>query len=520
MLERLSRSEDNDLKAALALAQLQAEAPWSPSNGSNALASCVDRRAFLRGGAGLIGGLAISQTLGGIAAQACSLEDKVESPWGPLMPIPDEATGLPLLRLPAPFRYRSFGWTGDPMEKGIPTPALHDGMAVIRKLGRWEVLVRNHEVALGTAFGNRIYSPGGGGGTSNLVWDRKEERFVSAAASLSGTIRNCSGGLTPWGTWYTCEEVSQGGNNLTSEAGAFRHGYVFEVGPNGGSPEPFPAMGRFSHEAMAVDPKTGIVYETEDGGTVNTDTGSGFYRFLFHVPGRAGKGGKLQMLKVLGKPQFDFQTLGCGGEAYRVEWVTIPKPDPNIPGEISVFQQGLNAGGASFRRLEGCWYGNRKIFFVSTTGGPVGEGQVFEYDPKRETLRIIFASPAQSVLENPDNIVVTPDGSILMCEDNSGATTNDAERLLILSRKTGKIFTLAMNNINFTNSGFGSYVRPESGLLFGTDWRQQEWAGACFSSDGEWLFVNIQTPGITFAITGPWGWSRKRDEDEDDRDPD
>ena len=32
----------------------------------------------------------------------------------------------------------------------------------------------------------------------------------------------------------------------------------------------------------------------------------------------------------------------------------------------------------------------------------------------------------------------------------------------------------------------------------------QEFAGATFSSDGQWLYVNIQTPGITFAITGPW----------------
>ena len=36
------------------------------------------------------------------------------------------------------------------------------------------------------------------------------------------------------------------------------------------------------------------------------------------------------------------------------------------------------------------------------------------------------------------------------------------------------------------------------------DYRQNEWAGACYSPDGHWLFVNIQTPGITFAITGPW----------------
>jgi hypothetical protein len=34
--------------------------------------------------------------------------------------------------------------------------------------------------------------------------------------------------------------------------------------------------------------------------------------------------------------------------------------------------------------------------------------------------------------------------------------------------------------------------------------RHSEWAGATYSPDGRWLFVNIQSPGITFAITGPW----------------
>lgn len=264
-------------------------------------------------------------------------------------------------------------------------------------------------------------------------------------------------------------------------------------------------MGRFSHEAMAVDPATGIVYETEDGGTVSSDTGSGFYRFLPRHPGKLERGGILQMLKVAGQPQLNLQTQGCNGVTYPVEWVTINEPDPDIPNEPSTFRQGFDGGGASFRRLEGCWYGDRKVFFLATSGGPVGEGQVFEYDPIHETLRIIFASTSATILENPDNIVVAPDGSLLLCEDNSGTPVNPAERLLML-RRNGDIFTLAVNNINFTGSGFGSYTRSESGVTFNVDARQQEWAGAVFSPDGKWLFVNIQTPGITFAITGPWGW--------------
>ena len=31
-----------------------------------------------------------------------------------------------------------------------------------------------------------------------------------------------------------------------------------------------------------------------------------------------------------------------------------------------------------------------------------------------------------------------------------------------------------------------------------------EFTGPTFSADGKALFVNIQTPGLTLAITGPW----------------
>ena len=405
-----------------------------------------------------------------------------------------------------------------------PTPALHDGMAVIQELGPGHLLlVRDHEVDYPgpAAFGDSSlwYDPLAGGGTSNLIFDLALGEFISAVPSISGTIRNCSGGVTPWGTWYTCEEEDTG----TTTAEGFRHGYVYEVGPLGPRPgneaTPFPDMGNFSHEAMATDPATGITYLTEDGPSAEGDIGSGFYRFIYKVPGKAEFGGTLQMLAVKGRPRIDFQEMGCESRAFPVQWVTIDQPDPDVAnGDLSTFQQGLAGGGANFRRLEGCWYGASSIFFVSTNGGPdiaspngtgIGEGQLFEYNPKSETLRIIYVSPARSALENPDNIVVAPDGSIIFCEDNADGTggvgANEGERLVWLYPKTGEIFTFALNNMDFTGTGLGTLVRP-SGQTFSTNLKQSEWAGAVFSPDGKWLFVNIQTPGVTFGITGPWPW--------------
>jgi uncharacterized protein len=72
-------------------------------------------------------------------------------------------------------------------------------------------------------------------------------------------------------------------------------------------------------------------------------------------------------------------------------------------------------------------------FFLSTDGGTVGEGQAFEYDPEAETVKLIYDSQSQAECENPDNITVTPRGGLLLCEDNSGATTNSGERMLGLT---------------------------------------------------------------------------------------
>jgi uncharacterized protein len=300
------------------------------------------------------------------------------------------------------------------------------------------------------------------------------------------------------------------GTDTTTVNGTIPHGYVFETANHPpGTAEPLKHLGRFSHEALAFDPRTGIIYQTEDGPSVDSDVDSGVYRFVPRHPRQPTLGGHLQMLKIVGQPRFDTVSLTADGRIFATEWVNVPNLDPDVhAGDMSTFQQGYSAGGASFRRPEGIWYGNGKLFFNCTAGGPTTEGQVFMYDPDRETLQVIFASPAQSVLENPDNIVVAPDGSLLLCEDNAGATTNAAERLVFITRQ-GEAFTFAVNNLDFTLNGLGPYTRPESGRQFTSNQRQNEWAGATFSPDGTWLFVNIQTPGITFAITGPWTWLSK-----------
>jgi uncharacterized protein len=443
-----------------------------------------DRRTFLRRGAMGAGALWAASFGPYMARRAEGAA--ITGPYGPVFPATDESTGLQLLKLPAGFRYRSYSWTGDVMADDVRCPNLHDGMAVVDAQGKSGriILVRNHEGGGGTPYVNKrsiTYRNDATGGTTNLIFNLRDGTWEKDWSSLAGTNRNCAGGVTPWGTWITGEE--------TTEAG---HGWSFDVGPQNGDPTPLKAMGRFSHEAMMVDHHTGYVYETEDA------TPSGFYRFIPDVPGQLKEGGRLYMLKALNGPaNNDFGPLGTIGQTWNVEWVLVGDPEATA---MSCVNQGIAQGGARFRRLEGCWWGTTKGYFLSTNGGPVSEGQVFEYDPFNETLKLIYASPNANDLDNPDNITVTPRGGLLLCEDAAGGTNIAAERLVALTLD-GNTFTFAENNVELTApliASAGKTVAPGN-------YRSQEFAGACYSPDGQWLFVNIQTPGITFAITGPWG---------------
>lgn len=416
--------------------------------------------------------------------------------YGPLVSVP----GSPVA-LPRGFQVRAFGRVGDPMSDGNLTPIAHDGMAAFAAGpdSNHVRLVRNHEDRNPAGFGppigggGRAYDPLAGGGTTTLVIGPRGQ-LVADFVSLEGTIVNCAGGPTPWGSWLSCEEAVDG----PMEGYARPHGYCFDVpaaadGPV--DPRPIPAMGRFRHEAVACDPASGIIYETEDNEYSRVDPtrpGSGFYRFRPNDRNNLWAGGALEMMKIAGLPDLRlFQEREMFAE-FDVEWVPIPDPDPadadRIPLAIRntlIFGQGAERGAAVFRRLEGCWFGGGNVFFHDTRGGPGGRGQVWQYDPLTEKLLLIFISPGTDVLDRPDNITVSPQGNIVICEDGPGTP------FLRGLTRTGEIFDLARNELNDT-----------------------EFAGATFSPDGKVLYVNIQgstrgpietaVPGVTLAIWGPW----------------
>jgi secreted PhoX family phosphatase len=475
----------------------------------------VSRRSFIRMG------------VLGTAAASAVLMDRDRSAGAALMEsssqraVPSPGTGLvaagPELALPPGFTYRTFGAFGSAMSDGFITPPIHDGMAAFASGGGTIRLVRNHELGEsndipgGTVIGvpRTAYDRRAPGGTTTLVVDAVTADLLDSFISLNGTDSNCGGMPTPWGTWLTCEETVAG-----VDSGRRRpHGYVFEVDPEAGGPvrtQPYTAMGRFLHEAGAVDPDTGVVYMTEDEGP------DGFYRFIPRTPGELGAGGRLQMLRVVGEPRYDTIVGQTPGQVLPASWVTIDHPDPPHAEQFasSVFRQGRRKGGAAFLGGEGCTYRDGSVVFGSSDGGDSGLGQIWQYTPTSDIghpaehgeLVLLFESPGRAVLDGPDNMTTSPGGAIVICEDGN-LRSNFVRALLPDNTMISVAENLVAVQRHYLEASGKLYdpTVPDDGATAGDGVGHSEFAGPTFSPDGQWLFVNIQVPGITCAITGPWG---------------
>jgi len=453
-----------------------------------------DRRDFIRKSA-MASGVLLAPSLSGLISCAEPLASngepslrkaqKGEGGYGPLSPSKDVGD---IISIPRGFHAALLGTAGDEMIGGT-VPNAFDGMAAFAAGAGLVRLVRNHELRDTPAlsprpFGGSPYdslAPAGNTTVEVNVRPDGKASVVKQFASLTGTFVNCAGGTTPWGSWITCEETVAG----TGAGWQKNHGYNFEIPASADgvvTPVPLKAMGRFEHEALATDPATGWIYQTEDR------TPSGFYRFKPAVPGQLAQGGTLEALAVVGVDGYDTKTNQPLLTPRAIRWVKIDQPDSDagtLPSGF-VYNQGFAKGAAQFARLEGCWYGDNSIFFNATSGGDARAGQVWQYHIGREELQLIFESPSAAVLNSPDNICVSPRGGIVICEDGSG--TNFVRGLT----RSGAVFDLVRNNLN-----------------------DSEWAGACFSPQGRTLFVNIQgetrplqnpsgNKGMTFAIWGPW----------------
>lgn len=412
-----------------------------------------------------------------------------------------------LLDLPPGFTYTTFSHAGDVMSDGLRVPESHDGMAAFPIEGDADrcILVRNHEMSddeanvgpfadvdeVSQAIKAKSYDSYQNGEplpgcTTTLIYNLKTSEVEKSFLSLSGTLRNCAGGVTPWGSWLSCEETEDKAGDLVGKD----HGYVFEVPAYAeglAAPVPLKAMGRFKHEAIAIDPKTGIVYETEDQGD------SLIYRFIPNVTDQLAEGGKLQVLAIKGLPKADTRNWKeipdfKMGESWAVEWIDID--DVEAP-NADLRYRGHAKGAALFARGEGMCFAVEKtgnaVYFACTSGGFAESGQIWKYVPGENEgqesnggapsmLTLVYESQSQQDMDMCDNIVASPWGDLTVCEDGRD------DQYVRGVTPDGRVYTIARN------------AHPE----------QSEFAGACWAPDGETLFVNMQGPHLSIAIRGPW----------------
>lgn len=390
--------------------------------------------------------------------------------FGDLQPDPNG-----VLDLPEGYRYQILSQVGDRMDDDQLVPDAFDGMGAFTDADGNTVLIRNHELLPYMPGGlraptSRHYDPRCNAGTTTLVIS-PQRQVLRQFVSLAGTVRNCAGGQYQQ-SWISCEEtVATPATNFFSDIQVDRrHGYNFQVPANATEavdPMPLVAMGRFNHEAIATDPRTHIVYQTEDR------VDGLFYRFIPDQPDQLSAGGRLEALRIRERSQAVTRQNHPVGVPMAVDWVTIDEVDPS---NDTVRAEGFAKGAAQFSRGEGICYSEGTIYFTCTSGGNVPNGQIWKYTPSLDaksdgTLELIAQPDNPSIMDYPDNLIVAPSGDLIVCEDGQG------EQFVLRVSTQGEVQPLAHNAYN-----------------------QSEFAGVCFSADGQTLFLNRYSPGMTVAI--------------------
>lgn len=405
-----------------------------------------------------------------------------------------------LLDLPQGFSYSVVSKTGDKMDDGFRVPGKPDGMATFDGKDGRVILLRNHELGMDAneigpfphikdvdehidlELAHNAEGMAGKpfpGGTSTVVYNPQTGKVEKQFLSLIGTDRNCAGGAMPWGSWITCEETAK-----PAEEKFRNHGYCFEVKASDDGvlqkAVPLKALGRFRHEAVALDPESRVLYLTEDRGD------GLIYRF---VPDKADDftAGKLQALGFVEKGLPDTRNYESSrpnfpvGVEHEIRWIDLE--DIDSPKD-DLRHRGRKAGASYFARGEGITWNDGALYICCTNGGNKRQGQIFKLTPGRDGAAdsmSLFLQPGQSdLLANGDNLCTGHDGHMFVCEDLVEEHAANTPHVRGVTPE-GKIYSLGRNALN-----------------------RSEFAGTCWHEGSQTLFVNIQNPGITLAIQGPW----------------
>ncbi len=443
---------------------------------------------------------------------------------------PLESSPGDLLALPPGFSYEAIAISGvTDIHDGTgtviaKTPERPDGTGAVQ-VRRGYRLLQNHEASPGSTqpvpfVDGTVYDRGALGGGVTVIETNRNGRRLSEWVGLSGTISNCAGGITPWGSWLTCEETEDTAGTDTLEKD---HGYIYEVFadiPNKQSPLPIKAWGRAPHEAVVVEPSRERVYITEDAsdptGLLYRWTAPRGYRLGRYIARSLGEhDGRLEALVVLTAdgsvlPDLAYVTSAQIGRPFATRWWQVPDRQATT---TSLRSQLADGEVTRSKKLEGAWGDEHGLYFAASFAFEEGDlpadatkhdGQIWYYEYRSQTLTLMAYFPYNELLhsetvdaetglglsrdlafDGPDNVHVSPYGSLIIAEDG-----NTANHLLSWSKQTGAQ-AVARNLIVLeqNTSGFDVYA---------------EMTGPTFSPDGSVLFGNVQEPGHSFVIRGPW----------------
>lgn len=330
----------------------------------------LDRRNFLLNSLGAMGALSLGPGLTSMVSAQPFVDYRTLKNLGSL-----RAANAAGMRLPEGFTGQLIAQSGkrvrraDGSETSYKWHTFPDGGACFpTEDGGW-IYTSNSEVPLS------------GGGAGALRFD-SSGGIVDAYSILDGTTSNCAGGPTPWGTWLSCEEYSGG--------------RVFECDPYGQKPAVLcEGLGKFKHEAAAVDPVNGHIYLTED------ESDGRFYRY---TPSEIEADGRMNLQKGL----LEVAVIDRDGN---VNWAALDNP---VPGLFATPTRKQVKNSRAFDGGEGIWFHEGLIYFTSK-----GDNRVWSYSTSEQKLGIVYdRSTAKSkILSGVDNVVVSADGHILVAED-------------------------------------------------------------------------------------------------------